>query len=76
MYIETSFLCFVKHVVYRWILQEEPKLRVGHLKKKNLIVWIQSKSLDPKLGDAGVIIEYSQSTINIYSRLSYNCESH
>ena len=35
MYIETSFLCFVKHVVYRWILQEEPKLRVGHLKKKN-----------------------------------------
>ena len=68
MYIETSFLCFVKHVVYRWILQEEPKLRVGHLKKKKkLMVWFQSESLDRKLGDAGIIIEYSQSTINIYS---------
>ena len=68
MHIKTSFLCFVKHVVYRWILQEEPKLRVGHLKKKKkLMVWIQSESLDPKLGDAGIIIEYSQSTINIYS---------
>ena len=37
MYIETSFLCFVKHVVYQWILQEKPKLRVGHLKKNNKI---------------------------------------
>ena len=36
-------------------------------KKKKLMVWIQSESLDPKLGDAGIIIEYSQSTINIYS---------
>ena len=36
----------------------------------------ENSIISPKLGDVGIIIEYFQSTINVYSRLSYNYGSH
>ena len=51
-------------LVYRWGLQEEPKLRIGHLKKKkNLMVFDESKIYGRHYVK---IVIYLEKTLRIY----------